>query len=101
MFKPLKIGSRFTHTLKGCRIGGLYVDADDVPRIVVYRVQHFAVSLLHTSLLNVREETGWGWLPAVLLFGLILAAWFYPKALSASSGGGGVPNLAQIAWSLS
>ena len=98
MPEPLKIGFRFTHTLEGCRIGGLHIDADDIPRIVVHRVPHPAVSVLHTSLLNVLEEAGWGWLPGVFSLAMMLAAWFSPKALSARSG---LPNLAQIAWSLS
>ena len=34
--EPLEIGFRFTHTLEGCRIAGLYIDDDDVPRIVVH-----------------------------------------------------------------
>ena len=46
-------------TLKGWRIAGLHVDANDVPRIVVYLVLQSAVSVLHTSLPNGREEAGW------------------------------------------
>ena len=98
MPEPLKIGFCFTYTLEGCRIAGLHIDADDVSRIVVHRVPQPAVSVLHTSLLNVLEEAGWGWLPGVLSLAMMLAAWFSPKAQSASSG---LPNLAQIAWSLS
>ena len=99
MPEPLKIGFRFTHTLEGCRIAGLHIDTVDVPRIVVHRVPPPAVSLFHTSILNVREDADWG-LTSRRSFSLamMLAAWFFPKALSASSG---LPNLAQIAWSLS
>ena len=50
--EPLKIGFRFTHTLEGCRIAGLHIDAHDVPRIVVYRVPQPAVTVLNTSLEN-------------------------------------------------
>ena len=98
MPEPLKIGFRFTHTLKRCRIAGLHINADDVPRIVIHRVPQPAVSVLHTSHLNVLEEAGLGWLPGVLFLVMMLAAWLSPKALSASSW---LPNLAQIAWSLS
>ena len=69
MPEPLEIGFRLTHTLEGCRIAGLHIDAVDVPRIVVHRVLQPAVSVLHTSLLNVREKAGWGWLPGVLFLG--------------------------------
>ena len=69
MPEPLEIGFRFSHTLEGCRIAGLHIDADDVPHIVDHRVQQPAVSVLHTGLLNVREEDGWGWLPGVLFLG--------------------------------
>ena len=69
MPEPLKIGFRFTHALEGCRIAGLHIDADDVPRIVSHRVPQTAVSVFHTSFLNVREEAGWCWLPGVLFFG--------------------------------
>ena len=31
MPEPLQIGFRFTHTLAGCRIAGLLIDADDFP----------------------------------------------------------------------
>ena len=98
MPEPVKIGFCFTHTLDGCRIAGLHIDAVDVPRIVVYRVPHPAVPVFHTSLLNVREEADWGWLPDVLLLGHAACSVVFPKALSASSG---LPNLAQITWSLS
>ena len=69
MPEPLKIGFRFTHTLKRCRIAGLHINADDVHRIVIHRVPQPAVSVLHTSHLNVLEEAGWGWLPGVLFLG--------------------------------
>ena len=48
MSEPLKIGFRFTHTLEGCRIAGLHIDTDDV-----HRVPQPAVSVLHTSFLNI------------------------------------------------
>ena len=53
MAVPLQIGFRFIHTLEGCRIAGLHIDAGDVPRIVVHRVLQTAVSVFHTSLLNI------------------------------------------------
>ena len=53
MPEPLEIGFGFTHTLEGCRIAGLHIDAVDVPRIVVHRIPQPVVSVLHTSLLNV------------------------------------------------
>ena len=67
--EPLKIGFRFTHPLQGCRIAGIHINADEVPHIVVHRVPQPAVSVLHTSLPNVRKEAGWGWLPGVLFLG--------------------------------
>ena len=66
MSEPLEIGFCFTHTQEGCRIAGLHIDAVKVPRIVVRRVPQATVSVFHTSLLNVREEADWGWLPGVL-----------------------------------
>ena len=68
MPKSFKMGVRFTHTLEGCRIAGLHIDADDVCRIVVYGVPQPAVSVLHTSL-TVLKEAGWGWLRGVLFLG--------------------------------
>ena len=53
MPEPLKIGFRFSRTLEGCRIAGLHIDADDVPRIVVHRIPQPAVSRLHITLQNV------------------------------------------------
>ena len=94
MPRRLKIGFRFTHTLKGRRIADLHVIADDVPRMVVHRVPQPAVSVLHTSLLNDREEAGWVGFQAFFSLPMMLEAWFSSKALSASSG---LPNLAQIA----
>ena len=64
--EPLEIGFRFTHALERCRIAGLHVDADNFPRVIAHRVPESAMAMLHTSLLNVWEEAGWGWLPAVL-----------------------------------
>ena len=87
MPEPLEIGFCFTHTLEGCRIAGLHIDAVDVPRIVVHRVPQPAE----------RRLTGVGF-QAFFSLAMMLAAWFFPKALSASSG---LPNPAQIAWSLS
>ena len=91
MTEPLKIGFRFTHTLDGCRIAGLHIDADDVPRIVVYRVPQPAVSVLHTSFLNAREEAGWGMLPGVLFLGhdacsVVVSKGFFGKLRVAQSG---------------
>ena len=55
--------------LKACLVTGLHVDADDAPRIIVHRVPERAVTVLDTGLLDVVEEAGRGWLPAVVLFG--------------------------------
>ena len=46
----------------------LHVDADNFLRVISHRVPEAAVTVLHTSLLDVREEARWGWLLAVLLF---------------------------------
>ena len=67
MSEPQKIGFGFTHALERCRIAGLHVD-DNFPCVIIHRVPEAAVTVLHTSLLDVREEACWGWLPAVLLF---------------------------------
>ena len=79
MPEPLEIGFCFTHTLEGCRIAGLHIDAVDVPRIVVHRVPQPAVSVFHTSLLNVREEADWGWLPGVLFLGHDACSVVFPE----------------------
>ena len=68
MSEALEIGFRFTHAPEWGGVAGLYVDADDFPRIVVHRVPEPTGPMLHTSLLDVREEASWGWLPAVLFF---------------------------------
>ena len=68
MFEPLEIGFRLTHALEGGRVAGLHVDRSDFPRVITHRVPESAMPMLHTSLLDVREEAGWGWLPAVLFF---------------------------------
>ena len=65
MPKPLEIGFGFAHALEGCRIAGLHVDRSDFPRIVDHRVPEAAVAVLHAGLLDVWEEVGRGWLPAV------------------------------------
>ena len=65
MPEPLEIGFGFTHTLEGCRIAGLHVDRSDFPRVITHRVPEAAVTVLHAGLLDVWEEVGWGWLPAV------------------------------------
>ena len=64
MPKPLEIGLGFAHALEGCRIAGLHVDRSDFPRIVDHRVTEAAVAVLHAGL-DVWEELGRGWLPAV------------------------------------
>ena len=79
MPEPLEIGFSFVHTLEGCRIAGLHIDAVDVPRIVVHRVPQPAVSVFHTSLLNVREEADWGWLPGVLFLGHDACSVVFPE----------------------
>ena len=71
---------------------GTIVVSEDVTQLALH--WH---SVLHAGLLDVWEEVGWGWQP-FLFFAIMLAAWFSPKALSASSG---LPSLAQIALSLS
>ena len=68
MSEPLEIGFRFIHALEGGRVAGLHVDRSDFPRVITHRVLVSATAMLHTSLLDVREEAGWGWPPAVLLF---------------------------------
>ena len=65
MPEPLEIGFGFVHILEGCRIAGLHVDRSDFPRVITHRVPEAAVTVLHTGLLDVWEEVGWGWLPAV------------------------------------
>ena len=65
MPEPLEIGFGFTHTLEGCRIAGLHVDRSDFPRVIIHRVSEAAVAVLHAGLLDVSEEVGWGWLPAM------------------------------------
>ena len=65
MPEPLEIGFGFTHTLEGCRIAGLHVDRSDFPRVITHRVPEAAVTVLHAGLLDVWEEVGWGWLPAI------------------------------------
>ena len=65
MPEPLEIGFGFTHTLETCRIAGLHVDRSDFPRVITHRVPEAAVAVLHAGLLDVWEEVGWGWLPAV------------------------------------
>ena len=79
MPEPLKIGFRFTHTLEECRITGLHINADDVACIVVYRVLQPAVFVLHTSLLNVLEEAGWGWLPGDFFLGYDACGVVFPE----------------------
>ena len=64
MSEPLEVGFRFVHALEG----GLHVDRSDFSRVIYHRVPESAMAVLHTSLLDVREEAGWGWLPAVLSF---------------------------------
>ncbi|MEW8687325.1 MAG: hypothetical protein AB2556_16055, partial [Candidatus Thiodiazotropha sp.] len=91
--EPLEIGFGFTHALEGCRIAGLHVDADNLPHVIIHRVPEAAVTVLHAGLLDVWLA-GAGFQP-FLSFAIMLAAWFSPKALSASSG---LPSLAQIAW---
>ena len=66
--EPLEIGFGFTYALEGCRVAGLHVNADDVPCMVVHRIPEAAVTVLHTSLLDVWEEVGRSGLPAVLFF---------------------------------
>ena len=97
MSEPLEKWFRFTHALEGGGVAGLHVDRSDFPRVITNRVPESAMAMLHTSLLDVREEAGWGF-QSLLSFAITLAAWFSPKALSASSG---LPNPAQIALSLS
>ena len=65
MPEPLEKGFGFAHALEGCRIAGLHVDRSDFPRIVDHRVPEAAVAVLHAGLLDVWEEVGRGWLPAV------------------------------------
>ena len=65
MPEPLEIGFGFTHTLEGCWIAGLHVDRSDFPRVITHRVPEAAMTMLHAGLLDVWEEVGWGWLPAV------------------------------------
>ena len=68
MSEPLEIVFRFTHALEGGRIAGLHVDRSDFARVITHRVPESAMAMLHTSLLDVREEAWWGWLPGVLFF---------------------------------
>ena len=68
MSEPLELGFRLTHALEGGRVTGPYVDRSDFPRVITHRVPESAMALLHTSLLDVGEETDWGWPPAVLFF---------------------------------
>ena len=65
MPEPFEIGFGFTHTLEGCRIAGLHVDRSDFPRVITHQVPEATVTVLHAGLLDVWEEVGWGWLPAV------------------------------------
>ena len=95
MPEPLEIGFGFTHILEGCRIAGLHVDRSDFPRVITHRVPEAAMTVLHAGLLDVWEGVGF---QPFLYFAIMLATWFSPKALSASSG---LPSLAQIALSLS
>ena len=87
MPEPLKIRFCFTHTLEGCRIAGLHIDADDVPCIVVHRVSTTRrVRAPHKpSECIVGDWLGVGF-QAFFSLAMMLAAWFSPKALSASSG---------------
>ena len=93
MPEPLKIGFGFTHTLEGCRIAGLHVDRS--PRVITHRVPEAAVAVLQAFSMSGRRLAGVGFQP-FLSFAIMLAAWFSPKVLSASSG---LPNFAQIALS--
>ena len=68
MSELLEVGFGFTHALEGGRVAGLHVDRSDFPRVITHRVPESAMAMLHTSLLDAREEAGWGWLPAVLSF---------------------------------
>ena len=62
MSELLEIGFRLTHAPEEGRVAGLHVDRSDFPRVITHR------AMLHTSLLDVWEEAGWGWLSAVLFF---------------------------------
>ncbi|MEW8688931.1 MAG: hypothetical protein AB2556_24190 [Candidatus Thiodiazotropha sp.] len=98
MSEPLEIGFHFTHALERYRVAGPHVDKDDIFCVVPHRIPEPAVVVFHPSLLNVWEGlAGVGFQP-FFSFAIMLATWFSPKALSASSG---LPSLAQVAWSLS
>ena len=96
MPESLKIGFRSTLDLEGRRVARSHVDTDYLPRVIAHRVpqpprpcstQAFWISWMRLA--------GVGFQP-FFSFAIMLAAWFSPKALSASSG---LPSLAQAAWS--
>ena len=93
MSESLEIGLGFTHALEGCRVAGLHVDRDDFPRIIAHPVPQPSVPVLHASFLDVYEETGWGWLPDVLLFrhnaGRVVLAEGYASELGVAEFGAG------------
>ena len=69
MAEPSEIRLGLAHATEARRAAGLHVDADDFPRVVLHRVPEAAVAMLHTSLLDVLQETSRGRLPVISLFG--------------------------------
>ena len=84
MPEPLKIWFRFTHTLEGCRIAGLHINADDITRIAVHRVPQPAVST-QASRMSERRLDGVGF-QAFFSVAMMLAAWFSPRLFRQARG---------------
>ena len=63
--KLLKIWLSLTFPLRSCQVAFLYVDADDVYRIIVLSIPEATLALFYTGLLDVIWESGWGQFPNV------------------------------------
>ena len=77
---------RFTLALEGRRVARLHVDTDDLRRVIAHRVgqppRPCSTQDIWISWMRLAEI---GFQP-FFFFAIMLAAWFSPKALSASLG---------------
>ena len=67
--KPLEPRLGVAQPLEACREAGLHVNADNLPCVVLHRLPEAAVAVLQAGLLDILQEAGCCWLPAVSLFG--------------------------------
>ena len=90
--KLLKIWLSLTFPLRACQVAFLYVDADDVYRIIVLSIPEAALALFYAGLLDVIGESGWFSFQPFLSFAMAQADWFVPTISS--------PMILQALWSI-